>query len=123
MRSTELTMHRGDAPSWRFLITDEDHPEGTDLTGVLQVRFTAKRRASDLDADAVISKTVGAGVTITAPATSGYVEVALVPGDTSGEESAVTLVWDLQVTGAGGDPHTVAFGTLLVQPDISRTAP
>jgi hypothetical protein len=116
-------MYRGDAPSWRFLVTDEDHPLGTDLTGVLDVRFTAKRRSSDDDVDAVITKTVGSGVTITDPATSGYVEVALLPVDTNSETTTVTFVWDLQVTGAAGDPHTVASGTLRVDPDISRTAP
>lgn len=122
MRPTELSMSRGDSASWRFQVTDVDNPTGTDLSTVLGVRFTAKRRVSDVDADAVIRKTVGSGVTITDAAT-GMIEVALVPGDTSAETAACTLLWDIQVTGAASDPHTVASGTLRVDLDVTLTVP
>ena len=114
-----LTMFRGDSAAWDFAATLNGAV--VDLTGA-SVRFTAKNRPDDADVDAVISKTVGAGITLT-NASSGLLRVKLAPSDTSGFGGARTLVWDLQARDAAGDVHTLAGGTLRVQPDISRTVP
>jgi hypothetical protein len=120
VRATELAMHRGDAAAWAFTVRQ---PDGTaqDLTG-LSARFTAKRRVDDADGAAgSITRTVGSGITVT-DAAAGTLVVELAAADTDALTTDTTLVWDLQLTGAG-KPRTVAWGTLVVRADIGRTAP
>lgn len=118
MRSQPLEMFRGDAAGWRFPVTLDG--AAVDVTGA-SVRFTAKRLPTDADGSAVITRTVGSGVTLTDP-TNGVITVVLDPDDTDALEVPVTLLWDLQVT-SGGLPRTVAHGTLAIAADISRTVP
>lgn len=114
-------MYRGDTAAWDFTVTE---PDGTavDLTGASGIRFTAKDRASDADADAVITRTVGDGVTVT-NAAGGIVRVQLEAADTSALSAPLSLVYDLQLADASGGIYTVAAGRLEIKPDISRTAP
>lgn len=118
MRSQALQMYRGDAAGWRFPVVLDGAAQ--DITGA-SARFTAKHRSTDADGAAVFVKTVGSGITLT-DAAAGVLTVELSAADTDSLDVPVTLLWDLQIT-SGGAPKTIAAGTLLVQPDISRTAP
>jgi carbon monoxide dehydrogenase subunit G len=115
---TNLAMTRGDDRSLVVTLSSAGAP--VDLTGAA-IRFTAKYRHSDLDADAVISKATGAGVTIT-DAVAGVVTVEIAAADTDNLVGDTTLVWDVQVT-LNGKVRTLAGGKLRVAPDVSRTAP
>lgn len=117
----DLTMYRGDTAAWDFTVTE---PDGTavDLTDAEGIRFTAKDRASDLDADARIAKAIGSGVTVT-DAPGGVVRVQLSTSDTSSLSVPLSLAFDLQLADSVGGIYTVAAGMLTIKADISRTAP
>lgn len=114
-------MYRGDTAAWDFTVTE---PDGTavDLTDAEGIRFTAKDRPADLDADARIAKTIGDGVTVT-DAANGQVRVQLASDDTSALAVPLSLAFDLQIADAVGGVYTVAAGRLEIKADISRTAP
>ena len=114
-------MYRGDTAAWDFTVTE---PDGTavDLTDAEGIRFTAKHRAADADVDAVITRTVGDGVTVTS-AVNGQVRVQLEAADTSSLAAPIALSFDLQLADAVGGIYTVAAGRLEIKADISRTAP
>ena len=118
---SNLTMKRGDSARWEFTVTQADRVTVQDLTGA-RVRFTAKVRATDADVDAVVSKTLASGVTLT-DAVGGVLEVHLLPADTDDLSVPTSLQWDLQVTDADDDVWTVDSGSLSITADISRSAP
>jgi hypothetical protein len=121
---TRLATFRGDDETFVITVLDEAG-DPLALTGAT-LRFTAKRRATDPDADLVISKTTGAGITHDADqvgAGKGKATIALVPGDTSALTGPTVLVWDLQLQDASTLVQTVASGSLRIRADISRTAP
>lgn len=111
-----LLMTRGDDVTLDVIATDQGAP--VDLTGA-GVWWTAKRRHLDADDDAVIRKTVGAGITVTNPA-GGLATVDLVPADTAGLGNSVALWWDLQVKDGAGKVRTLAAGRLVVNADVTR---
>lgn len=117
----DLSMWRGDTLVFDVTITDEDGA-AVNLIGT-SLRLTAKRSAGQPDADALISLTTGAGITVT-NASAGQARVEIVPAKTSGLEAAtVSLVWDLQLTTGDGQVFTVAGGYLTVSPDVSHASP
>lgn len=114
-------MYRGDTAAWDFTITQSDGT-AVNLTDAVGIRFTAKNRTSDADADAVITRTVGDGVTVTS-AVNGQVRVQLEAADTSALAAPLALAFDLQLADDHGGVYTVAAGRLEIKADISRTAP
>lgn len=89
------------------------------LTGKT-IWFTAKRRISDADADAVISKKTGAGIEVLAGQTN-KARITINATDTDDlPDQTVTLACDVQVKEPGKDPWTVAEGRLRVRPDVTR---
>jgi hypothetical protein len=71
--------------------------------GDWELVFTAKRKATDTDAEAVFQKTTGAGITVTG--STAYVQV--LPEDTDGL-SPISLICDIQAR----NPTTNAFRTV-----------
>ena len=116
MTSTRLSMTRGDGRTFVLTLADE----ATFLAGDT-VRFTAKRRRTDADADAVIIKTSPDDITFVADEATATVTID--PADTADLEVTTLLVFDWQVTASGGDPVTVERGTLLVRADVGITTP
>jgi hypothetical protein len=90
------------------------------LTGAT-VRFTAKRRYQDDDASAVITKTVGAGITLD-DAANGLATLKLVDADTAPADSGkiTDLVYSLEVTQTG-ETVEIAYGTLTVDPKARQS--
>ena len=113
-----IETYRGDDREFTFTLTEDGG--AMDLTGAA-LRFTVKRAVADLDINAVVSKTLGSGITVAAPLT-GVCVVALAAADTAGLEGSLRLPFDLQVT-RGGRTRTVVVGDLVVIPDVSRSAP
>lgn len=80
--------------------------------------WTVKWREGDPDAAALIQKTVGAGIAVTAV---GAAEITLVPQDTAQLEPGVPLPWDVQAQHLlSGEVRTVARGTLVLAADVTR---
>jgi hypothetical protein len=122
MSAPTLAARRGDTLTWRFTVT-------SDLTGWTP-RWVAKQAstwATDLDAAAVITATVGSGLVLTPGATS-YVDLTVSATTMAGVPTGV-YVWDLQVT-SGAQVRTIEWdaqgttvGSLTVSPDVTRTTP
>lgn len=107
----ELTIKRGDAERLKAV-------EQTYLTFATGLRFMAKRRLRDADADAIIDKTIGAGITITVaggPTVFAEAQIAIDPLDTEPlPNREVTLFYELE----DGNDHTLDEGTLIVMPKV-----
>lgn len=120
MTLTALEMIRGDEKVWTFAVTVEGTGAAQDITGAT-VWFTAKRDYSDADPGVFQKKTGGSGIAIDA-GTGGTGTIMTAAADTSSLAAARTsLVWDLQVKLSGGQPKTVARGTLTVLPDVTTS--
>lgn len=116
----DLTMTRGDARVLTVPMTLNGAP--WTIPGGATVRFTAKRRTTDADGAAMITKSTGSGIT----AVGDVATITIAPSDTDALAAArtnETLYYDVQVAGAGFGPWTVATGRLIVKPDVSRTSP
>ena len=117
----QLRMRWGESAVWVVTVTDADGAP-VNITGAT-MSFTAKWAATDADTAKVFQKTVGAGIILTAPA-SGIATVTLAVTDTAtlppGRTALLMYDWKMSLSGL---TTTVAFGTLLVQPAIARTAP
>lgn len=117
---TALSMFRGDTPSFSTIVKSAGTPVTLDD---LSIRFTAKRKITDADSAAVISLTVGDGVTPD-PIILGRVVVGPIPASaTSSFTKETELVWDLQLSDDVGGVETVDSGTLRVKLDVSRESP
>ena len=104
-------IRRGDDRT--LTVTASESMENADLT------FTAKRARRDPDADAVIQKTTGAGITI-AGTPFLTAEIVIEAADTDDlDDVPVALHWDLQLQLAS-EVHTIAQGRLAVLQDITR---
>jgi carbon monoxide dehydrogenase subunit G len=118
---TDLVMYRGDDRS--FTISTTGLP---DLTGAT-IKFTAKRKVTDLDADAVIALVTPTEVEIVS---ASVFRVNIPAALTAAIEKETTLIWDTQIVIAG-DVRTLpdaalsgsTLGTLLIRMDVTRTAP
>lgn len=70
-----------------------------DVTG-WSFSWMLKKRAADLDASAVLTKTTGAGITII-DAAAGHVRIAIAKADTDGTVQSKTYVHELKRTDSG----------------------
>lgn len=114
---TTLRATRGDDEVYQLTIRDANE-QPVDLTGA-SLWFTAKRSFEHSDAEAVLQKTIGAGITLV-DAVAGRADVKIDAADTAGLEARpVPLVWDCQLRSASGDVSTVDAGVLVVEPDVT----
>lgn len=116
---TLLSITRGDRATFDLAITDLDTGDPVDLTA-MTLRFTAKRRLTDLDVDAVISKTEGDGITVGADPTLGLATLVIDAADTEDIDAPRTLRWDVQVETDAGDVRTPLRGRLAILGDATR---
>ena len=114
-------MIRGDTEWLDTTATQADGITALDLTGAT-IYCTAKLNPGDAD-PGHFQKTnaTGGGITVT-NAPGGIMETKIVKADTSGLTATTTLFWDIQVTTAAGNSHTIDWGTIDVDAtwDITR---
>ena len=115
-------MRRGDTPVWEITVTENGAP--FDLTGYT-IRMTAKRNMNDSDADAVFQLSTDAGTITITNAAGGIAQARPLRSDTSDLTTDVTVFVDVQIAEDGSPDvtYTVFNDTLLVQRDVTRTAP
>ncbi len=116
---SSLKMFRGDNKTVNLRFTKNGVKQN--ITG-WTIHFTAKRKLTDTDPQAIFQKktTSGSGITII-DGNNGLAEVAIVPVDTSGlEDSEVSLICDVQAKDASSQVATTGYVNLVVQPDITR---
>ncbi len=122
MSETDLVMYAGDDRSFLLTITGL-----ADVTGA-EARFTAKRRLSDSDDEAIIALTTGGGEVEVVDAT--HIRVDVPRAATVALTRELRLVWDLKVA-LGGEVRTlpdpefsrVSLGRLIVRRPVAITAP
>lgn len=118
---SNLRMFRGDTRILEATVVDSAGAT-VDISGA-DLRWTAKRKLGDLDADAVIIKTSVDGIDLVGGGTTGELTITLDPEDTDDLLKTTTLLWDLQVTDGIGQVTTVDNGRLRIESDVSRTTP
>lgn len=101
-----LSMYRGD--DRELTITASE-----DLSGST-VRFTARRRRSDVAAVIVKSSTAGSIVI------SGMAATVTIDAADTEDQGRQALFWDVEVTDPAGKVHTVATGRLAILEDVTR---
>lgn len=116
-------MRRGDTPLWDMVVTQADG-SAFNLAG-WTIRMTAKRSPDDADADAVFQLSTVAGTITITSAAGGLATAQPLRTATNTLTEDTGVFWDIQVAkdGAPDQTFTVDNGTLLIQRDITRTAP
>lgn len=113
-----LFVVRGDTKIFTVNVTSKEDGTATDLTGAAIV-LTVKKRREDPDIDAVISLSVGSGITIT-DAVGGQLQVKVPAADTNALELR-KYHYDIQIDLGSGDRETPVLGRLDVRGDVTRT--
>lgn len=117
--SADMKMFRGDTFT-RTLIVFQDG-QYYDITNHT-VRMTFKWDIDDADADAFLVLTEGDGIYINNP-TQGEFYFTIQPNDTESlPPKRVELFYDAQITDTVGNVYTVAYGKLVILPDVSITS-
>lgn len=106
-----ISLYRGDDRTASVDVT-------TDITGA-ELTFLVKARRHDADADAVITKTTGDGITVT-DASLGLATIALAAADTDDLDTRPFYRWELQAVDATGATHTLATGRFVLIRDLVR---
>lgn len=115
---SELIAIRGDDEIYDVEFKMPDGTTPLNLTGVQGIWFTAKRSSLDPDADALVQKSLGSGITVVS-APAGTATITIDAADTVDIEPTV-LVWDAQVKDSLGKIRTAAQGTLKITADVTR---
>lgn len=113
-----LTIVRGDDETLDILVTDQDTGDPVDLASA-ELTWMTKRRRNDVDADALIVKTIGAGITVTNEP-GGAAEVVITSADTDAIVPGAYW-WELQSVDATNRVATLAGGRIVILPDLIRT--
>jgi len=106
----ELSEKRGDTQTYTLYFCD-DAGAREDITG-WKIFFTVKSKSSDLDAAAIISKTV---TTHTDP-TNGESQISLTSIDLG---TVGRYIYDVQVKTDTGDIKTILEGNFIITQDVS----
>lgn len=130
MDDFSLNLKRGDD---RVLVLTATYPEAIpeqeiqagdvfSLAGK-DIWVTAKRNIHDSDIDAVFQKTVGDGITLRPSPNEHIADVSIDAADTVDlPYGDITLICDAQVKTQDDKTWTIASGTILVSPDITRAS-
>lgn len=121
--ATALSLIRGDDEVISVVVLQ---PGSTttplDITGIISLRFTIKRKITELDADALVALDLTDGITVDS-AIDGEVTIDIDSLLTDSLTSAFVGVWDLQMVDAVGRIQTIKSGTVTIDRDVTRTAP
>lgn len=114
----DLEVIRGDDEVLDVSFKQPDGITPLDITGALGIWFTVKRSSLDDDADALIQKSLGAGIAVVS-APAGTATITISPADTADIEPG-THRWDAQVKDGLGKVRTAAKGAFKVVYDVTR---
>lgn len=110
-----LTMTRLRTAQWYLQFSSY----GSTLAGKT-IRFTAKKKYTDVDDDAIIQKTSSDGITVT-DAVAGQAILTVDPTDTESlPASVVSLFFDIQLVN-GDEVDQAVAGNLVVYPNVATT--
>lgn len=104
-----ISLYRGDDRTISVDVT-------TDITDA-ELTFLVKARRDAADEDAVITKTIGSGITVT-NASTGLATISLDAADTADLPTEPFYRWEIQAVDAAGDTHTLAAGRFVLRTDL-----
>jgi hypothetical protein len=108
-------MTRADSRTLQFGSSD-------DLSAYQQIWFTVKKALTDLDAAAVMQKTLGGGIVVQTDHSKANITIN--PSDTASLSitgASTILFYDIQTKDAAGNINTPQSGQLTVNVDITRS--
>jgi len=111
IEQTCLSIKRGDTFT-RTMYFQDANGSPIDITG-WTIFFTMKAKADDLDAAAVISKTI----TVFSNPTSGEAEISLTSTDTN--QAIASYLFDIQVKTNNNEIYTCLEGIITITKDIT----
>jgi hypothetical protein len=122
-----LTIYRGEKKTWETAVLDADDVvvDITNASLYFTVRsvFPAGSVADDTDADVLLKKTVGSGITISDP-TNGVFEIVVAKADTNALDILSNVreyKYQIDIVESGEtEPKTLAAGKFLVSADVVR---
>jgi len=108
----KLEIFRGDDKKFLIVVMEKDTGERVDITGSTLV-MTWRR---EHDEAIFFQKTA----TLTNPV-QGEAEVVISSTDTSGlsADKVHRFIFDVEITKTDGSKETIAFGTIIVRPDVT----
>lgn len=108
----------GEDKTLRFTIySDTAHAAAQDITG-WAISWMVKKRKSQADVDAAITKTTSAGITLTTPG-SGILDIALSDTDIADIVGGAVYWHELKRTDAGLET-VLSQGTFILNPAVHR---
>jgi len=114
-KEQDFSMHSGDNRSLSVTITDQSQAvldvSGAAITWALSRAVTDKVEPKGV---AIVSKTVGSGITIT-DGSNGLVEVTIAEADTA--SLAGTYYHEMQMV-LSGNTSTIMYGTVIIKKDL-----
>lgn len=90
------------------------------LDTVAKIWFTVKREWDDADAAAVIQKTLGDGIVVSAPASAGIAVITISSAETAALSGLQRLVFDVQILESNGNVTTVDKGYFQIVRDATK---
>lgn len=89
-----MIVKKGNTVKLVFAIKDSNDDVVTNLATAVKVKFMVKENKTDLDSAAVISKSLGAGITVDDPATG---DISVILTDTDTDISVTCYFFALQI--------------------------
>lgn len=111
----QIQVQLGKTRKFRIQVQDRLTLQPVDITGWSAFKFLAKTNISDTDLQAIITKTLGGGISVVNPASAGQIEILLSASDTSAlTETPVHLFAEAQGVDPLGQPWTLWQGEVAI---------
>lgn len=115
---SDFSIHRGTDETLDLVLKDAAG-QPINLTGIQNMWFTVKRRFSQVDADALMQKTLVSGIVVD-NAAGGLAHVDIVPADTASLPAfAQTFHYDVKIK-LGGRTEILTEGELTIDPTVTQ---
>lgn len=115
-----FTLYKGKYKRLLFTVIDEDTKLALDIS-TASFDFTIKRSTGNSDAEALVAKKTGSGITIV-DGPNGIGQIDIIPDDTAATPMVDQLgVWDLQIV-RSGYPEIIAHGNCQLLIPVTRAA-
>lgn len=113
VKSSDIIFFRGNYAQYK--LTVKRNSSAYDLSSPVSLALYVKRKVTEADGDAVITKTTGSG--ISAGDATGIVTITFDETDTEELEIGFNFVYDIELTTASGKLITILRGVFKLRQD------
>ena len=114
-----MNIKKGNSATLTVAVRDGNKELIDNLSSATAILFMVKTSKTDPDIDAIISKSVGAGVTVDDPST-GYVKIELLPTDTDQTINSYYMALQIEWGAASHYEIDLSDETFVITQDIIR---